>query len=206
MSPLQVLSSESAEILGALRRGWLFPLAGCLIGLMLAVSYILMASPTLYKSSARILVDRSMNRFLQTNKIIDEPSLDFGELQSQVQVLSSESIVLPVVRSMNLTQDSEFVGEPRSTQILQSIKKLVKRSIGWNDDVKISTDNALERIVVEDVFNRLNVYQEGSANVINVTFASKDPNKAADIANAIADTYLATSLEAKTKSTKIASV
>ena len=132
--------------------------------------------------------------------------MDFGELQSQVQVLSSESIVLPVVRSMNLTQDSEFVGEPRSAQILQSIKKLVKRSIGWNDNVKIGTDDALERIVVEDVFNRLSVYQEGSANVINVTFASKDPNKAADIANAIADTYLAISLEAKTKSTKIASL
>ena len=195
-----------AEILGALRRGWLFPIVGCLIGLMLAVSYILMASPTLYRSSARILVDRSMNRFLQTNKIIDEPSMDPGELQSQVQVLSSESIVLPVVRSMALTQDSEFIDEPRGAQILQSIKKLVKRSIGWNDNVKIGTDDALERIVVEDVFNRLSVYQEGSANVINVTFASKDPNKAADIANAIADTYLATSLEAKTKSTKIASL
>ena len=42
-------------------------------------------------------------------------------------------------------------------------------------------------------------------NVINVSFASEDPNKAANIANAVADTYIATTLEAKFKSTKTVS-
>ena len=54
-------------------------------------------------------------------------------------------------------------------------------------------------------FKRLSVYREDVANVINVTFASEDPNKAASIANAVADTYIATTLEAKLKSTKIVS-
>jgi hypothetical protein len=48
------------DILGTLRREWRFPLFGCLIGLALGVSYIVFV-PTLYKSSARILLARIMH-------------------------------------------------------------------------------------------------------------------------------------------------
>ncbi len=90
-----------AEILGTLRREWRFPLFGCLIGLTLAVSYIAFV-PTLYKSSARVLLDRSVTKYLQTNKIADDPTYDEAEIASQVYILSSESIAVPVIRSMNL--------------------------------------------------------------------------------------------------------
>src|SRR6516225_4431707 len=99
-----------ADILGALRREWWFPVFGGLIGLTLAISFIVYV-PTfsLYKASVRILLDRSMNRYLQTNKIIDEPIFDETEMGSQIHILSSESIIVPVIRSMDLAHDSEFV-------------------------------------------------------------------------------------------------
>jgi len=50
---------------------------------------------------------------------------------------------------------------------------------------------------------RLSVYREDIANVISITFASEDPNKAASIANTIADTYIATTLETKLKVDKM---
>jgi len=43
------------DIFVTLRREWRFPLFGCLIGLTLGISYVLFV-PTLYKSSARILL------------------------------------------------------------------------------------------------------------------------------------------------------
>ena len=197
------------DILGILRREWRFPVFGCLIGLMLAVAYIV-AQPNLYKSSARILVDRSMNRYLQTNKIVDQPTFDQAELESQIHILSSESIIVPVVRSMDLARDSEFVGPPHALgpKILKNIGdlvKLTKRSIGWDDDAIIESDAVRERIAVDSFMKHLNVYREDVANVITVAFSSEDPNKAANIANAVADTYLAANLEAKSKSTKLAS-
>ena len=39
-----------------------------------------------------------LNRYLQTNKIIDQPTFDQAELESQIHILSSESIVVPVIR------------------------------------------------------------------------------------------------------------
>src|SRR5262245_45849613 len=98
------------EVLLSLRRDWLFPVIGCVLGVAVAVSY-LATVPALYTSSARILVDRSTNRYLQTNKIVDEPVFDQGELASQIHILSSESMVIPVVRSMDLIHDEEFVGK-----------------------------------------------------------------------------------------------
>src|SRR5262249_17909172 len=99
------------DILGTLRREWRFPIFGCLIGLALGLSYVIVVPP-LYKSSARILLDRSVTRYLQTNKIVDDPTYDEVEIASQVYILSSESIAVPVVRSMNLAHDSEFVDLP----------------------------------------------------------------------------------------------
>ena len=199
-------ASRFGDLLGILRREWLFPVFGCLIGLALAVSYILFV-PAFYKSSARILLDRSVNRYLQTNKIVDEPTFDETEVGSQVYILSSESIIVPVVRSMNLTRDSEFVGGPpkRSLQNVDRLIGFIKQITGANDDIAIEPDAVLERVAVETFLKRLSVYREEAANVINVTFASQDANKAANIANAIADTYLAANSEAKFKSTKVIS-
>jgi succinoglycan biosynthesis transport protein ExoP len=85
----------------------------------------------------------------------------------------------------------------------------VRRSITWSDDGKLDSavdrEAALERAVIETFLKRLTVYREDVANVINVTFASTDPNKAARIANAIADTYVVAIQEAKSNSAAIAS-
>jgi succinoglycan biosynthesis transport protein ExoP len=194
-----------ADILGTLRREWRFPVLGCLIGLMAAVTYVLV-TPTLFKSSARILLDRSVNKYLQANKIIDEPTFDDGEIASQIYILSSESIVVPVVRSMNLAQDSEFADSPGG--LVNKLKKIVKQSIGWSDSANAATidpEAAREQAAVEIFFKRLSVDRADVASVINVTFASEDPKKAASIANTVADTYVATTLDAKLNSTKIVS-
>ena len=68
-----------------------FPRLRMFDGAGVGVSYFVAAAP--YKSSARILLDRSVNRYLQSNKIVDEPTFDETEIGSQVYILSSESIL-----------------------------------------------------------------------------------------------------------------
>jgi len=196
-------------IVGILRRKWLYPLFGCLIGLAVGIAYVA-SVPALYKSSARILIDKSVSRYLQANKIVDDPPFEDMALGSQIYVLSSESIVVPVIQALNLARDPEFVGTAGIARIesawgLNKLLAFVKQSIGWHSETTIDIDTALERRTVETFLKRLTVSREDVANVINVTFASKDAKKAADIANALADTYLATNLKAKLESNKIAS-
>jgi polysaccharide biosynthesis transport protein len=196
------------DSLWTLRRAWYIPVAGCLIGLTLGISYAVMV-PTPYKASARILIDRGLNRYLQTNKIVDEPTFDDAEIATQVYILTSDSSIAPVVRSMNLTSDIEFVGRPSAanSQSPGDIDKLarVAKPVGTADGADVTTtDEALERIAVESVMKRLTVSREDTA-VINISFESLDAHKAASITNAIADVYIANTAETNLKATKVVS-
>ena len=195
-TPLGSPAVTTKDILLILRREWYLPLVGCLIGLAAAAACLL-AVPEPYKSTARILIDRSVNRFFQANKILDQPAFDDAETGSQIYVLSSESVILPIVRSMDLAHDPEFVGDfrDRSTQSLWS----------WKAEPSIEPEAALERTAVETFLKRLKVDREDVADVITVTFASQDSKKAARIVNAIVDSYIENTSDTKIRSTKIAS-
>src|SRR5262249_4061550 len=88
------------------------------------------------------------------------------------------------------------------------LMKAVKQSIGWGNDARdqamIDREVVLERIAVEGLLKRMTAYRQDVANVITLTVSSEDPNKAARIANAIADTFITTSQEARAKSIKVA--
>ena len=106
---------------------------------------------------------------------------------------------------MNLAHDSEFVAPPKDNDsYIDKIKEFIKQSIGWSSTT-IDPDAVRERTAVEAVIRRLSIQREDVANVLNVSFESADSNKAANIANAIADTYIATTLESKLQSTKVVS-
>jgi polysaccharide biosynthesis transport protein len=196
------------QVLATLRRAWRLPVLGALIGLTIAVCYVALA-PTLYKSTARIILDTSMSRYLQASKLADAPFFDDAQMASQIYILSSESIILPVIQSLGLANDSEFVGSPISTHpsTWQSIKNEVKRFkglLGWGDDAPfITPHDAMEQKALESFLQRLSVYREDVPNVITISFSSKDANKAAEIANAIADTYITSTVENKLKSSQL---
>ena len=197
-------SINIADILESLRRGWRYPVYGCLIGLAAAAAYVVTVKVP-YKSSARILIDRSVSRYLQTNKIVDQPTFDESEIASQIYVLSSDSVVLPVVRALKLTQDSEFVGQGGFGGVtilghLAKLKEMVLRAVGWDSG---AANFDPERVAADVLLKRLTVLREDVANVINVSFESQDAKKAAEIANALSDTYIANTLQAKLESSKV---
>lgn len=212
-----------SDIRWILRRGWLFPVAGALIGLLLALTVVAFM-PQLYTSTARILVDRSVNRFLQSTKILDQPTLDDVDMAGQFYVLSSDSIILPVIRSLNLTQDPEFVGRtalraaageadenpcaksfggPCISYGVSEAKNFFKRLMGWKTASPLDPDTLLERTAAEAFLRRLTIERGDVNNVISISFSSEDPTKAAKIANAIAETYIAQSGERKNASNKL---
>lgn len=198
---------ELGYLVDILRRNWRFPAAGLVLGLLAAIAYAMIA-PALYSSSARILLDRSVTRYLQANKVIDEPVIEDSDTASQLHILSSESVIVPVVRQLKLARDPEFVGDlatsgsdqgARSSSIFSSLGRLF-----GGGSSEVPSEDRLERIAVEAFKKRLTIMREDVPSVISVTFASRDAQKAAAIANAMADSYLKATLDAKLKSNKIA--
>ena len=76
-----------------------------------------------------------MSRYLQNNKIVDQPTFDEAEVGSQQYVMSSDSVIVPMIRSLGLTRDSEFVGQPkmggaRISDYIGDIKKAIAGLFG----------------------------------------------------------------------------
>ena len=100
---------DIADLVGIARRGWFYMVAGTIIGLLAAYAVLSNLAPV-YKASSRIAFERTLSRYLQSNKITNEPLIDDSDTLGQIYVISSESVVLPVVKALSLTNDPEFVG------------------------------------------------------------------------------------------------
>jgi polysaccharide biosynthesis transport protein len=199
---------DIADLVGIARRGWFFIIAGAIVGLLGAYAVLSNLSPV-YKASSRIAFERTLSRYLQSNKITNEPLIEDADTLGQIYVISSESIVLPVVKALSLTSDPEFVGE-KGTESLGSRMRGLFRSaahaVGLQEDTprEEPSKETLEKVAVDGVLRNLSVTREDVASVINVAFSSKDPVKASTIANAVVETYLDAGIAGKVKSTKMA--
>src|ERR1700704_5847228 len=110
---------EVSDLVGIARRGWLFIIAGTIFGLVCAL-VVLSTMPPVYKASSRIAFERTLPRYMQTNKVSNEPIIDDYDTLGQTYVIASESILLKVIRSLSLAGDPDFVrekqGETRGSQ------------------------------------------------------------------------------------------
>ena len=202
---------EIADLLGIARRGWLFIVAGATLGLICA-SMILSVTPPNYKASARIAFERTTPRYMQTNKVTNEPIIDDSDTLGQSYVISSESILLHVVKSLSLASDPDFAGGGKNSKTLGSSARGLFRNIlqalGFQeaqaDDQSIHHRNDREKIAFDNITRNLTVSREDVASVITIAFSWKDPVKAATIVNSVVDTYINDSLAEKVKSTVVA--
>ena len=152
------------------RRFWM--IAGTMAAsVILAVLYVL-SSPTGYVASAQLLIDPAKQQALwQRNNVVDL-TLDNAQVESQVEVLRSERIGNVVIAALGLTSDPEFGGSG-------------------------SSDYQRQRTTLDKFEGALSARRVGQSYVIEISFLSHDPAKAARITNAITDAYLKEQRQAK---------
>src|SRR5262245_40143185 len=200
---------EFADLIGIARRGWLFIVAGTIFGLICAYM-ILSTIPPIYKASSRIVFERTLPRYMQTNKVTNEPIIEDYDTLGQTYVISSESILSQVVKSLSLADDPDFVGRKDDQTLTSRIRGLLQktaRALGLakeHVDDKSDPRARLEKTAIDTLFRNLTITREDVQSVITVAFSWKDPAKAAAIVNAIIDTYIDEGVAIKIKSTKLA--
>ncbi len=203
---------EIADLLGIARRRWHFIVAGTIFGLICA-SIIVTIMPPIYKASSRITFERTLPRYMQTNKVSNEPIIEDYDALGQAYVISSESVLLQVVRSLSLASDPDFAGggEKHSETLGSRVRDLFRstaEALGLSEnkaeDQSIDPRKDPEKIAFDSIVRNLTVSREDVASVMTIAFSWKDPVKAATIANAIVDTYINDSISDKMKSTNVA--
>ncbi|MDP1875913.1 polysaccharide biosynthesis tyrosine autokinase [Phenylobacterium sp.] len=186
------------------RRMRLFGAIAALV--FLAAIFITFTATPMYTATANVMLDTRQERVVSAEAVLSGLSADSSVVDTEVEILKSRRLAERVVNALQLSQDPEFNAELAPPSVLSNIKDSVlglasaakPRDI---PDDPIALQKAQERIV-DGVLGRLSVRRAGLTYVINVSFESESPTKAATIANKFAELYLLEQLEAKFDATQ----
>lgn len=154
-----------------------------------------------YQSETKLLLESRENVFMRADAdkgIADRAALDEQAVTSQIQLVLSRDVARDVINKEKLGQSREFDPAVGGHSLSQALLGLI--GLG-RDYSSMSPD---ERTLAA-YYDRINAYAIEKSRVIAVDFSSANPDTAARVANAIADSYLASQRSAKTDQTKAAS-
>ena len=186
------------------RRVRLFGAVAALV--FLAAIFITFTATPMYTATANVMLDTRQEQVVNIEAVLSGLSADSSVVDTEVEILKSRRLAERVVNALQLSQDPEFNSELAPAGVLSTIKDTVLgvASAATPRDIPddpIAQQKAQERIV-DAVLDRLSVRRAGLTYVINVSFESESPTKAATIANKFAELYLLEQLEAKFDATQ----
>src|SRR5437763_5612244 len=181
-----------------LRRRYRMVALPALALLGLALTYLIFAT-TLYTATSTVLVDPRRANVVETNQsVLSNFGTDDATIESQTLLIQSVAILMRVVGKLKLTEDEEFTPKPG---LLDPIKRLFSSG---GPSGGASPEDAARTRSVEILQKRMKVTRQGTTFLVDVAISSESPQKAASIANAIADAYFDEQVRAKYDATRIA--
>jgi polysaccharide biosynthesis transport protein len=138
--------------------------------------------PRRYDASSRLLLDLEGSADLALDQVVMPAGIDLDtKLQTQISIVQSDTIARSVIEQLGLQDNPAFVGK-QPPHVAQSFDSLDLRS----------------RAVLINKFHKfLTVELIPKTEIIVIHFRNGDPALAADVANAVAKTYIEHNFQAK---------
>jgi succinoglycan biosynthesis transport protein ExoP len=204
-------SIDFLALLGGVLRHWKL-VVGAVI-LMLAASYgALRLMPTLFQSDAEILVfdpESQIDDKVQTPISPFRSIADNAAMNTEIEVLKSESVALRVAKELELDRDPEF--QPKS-RIVAAAQRLglasVSSSATPGQSAAAAADQRTQNLdrAAEMLLQRLKVQQVPFSYILTISMSSQDPVKAQRLTETIANDFLAIQREERQEALRRATV
>ncbi|WDQ98395.1 Wzz/FepE/Etk N-terminal domain-containing protein [Devosia sp. J2-20] len=175
-------------LLGVLRRQLRLILV-TLVAVVAAAVIGAFALTPVFSASALILVDPSGKNLLDPQSEFSSAGADSARIDSEVEILRSDSILLRVVSSQQLVADSEFGPSLGWRERLMAFLRLSDQQLPTGEDALNGTLSKLR--------NAVQVQRRGLTYLISVQAKSTNPETSARLANALADAYISEQLNSK---------
>jgi succinoglycan biosynthesis transport protein ExoP len=168
-------------------------------GLTITLLYSFTAVPQ-YTAIANLILDAHKIQVFKDAPVVGDNTIDAAQIESQVEIIRSDSIARSVVTKLKLQNDPEFVAEKPNF-----VLRLLRAALGIDEEHQTKSEQDRERAAVQKLRNELGIRRAGVTYVLELTYRSIDPEKAAKIANAMAEAYIIDQLDTKFQATKRAS-
>ena len=222
--PAKALFDESENVdvvgmFGALRRRKVMIGAVTILGTVAAYAYGSSLTPV-YNANATLLVEPSQTGIAELEPTSSGLTTDFNAIATQIRLLQSRGYQARVMEDLGLFDDPEFNSALREddsspldniplqfmAEPLQALVEwlpgdwLVARGAAHQDEPEMleSVAPLIARERAIDTFSsNLEILADNSAYVINISFYSPEPAKAARIVNRVAEMYVDDQLNSK---------
>jgi succinoglycan biosynthesis transport protein ExoP len=174
--------TAGAFALRAIRRQWPLVLILFASALALAGLYLALCVP-IYTARASVLIDRAKLASPGASPSGAEQG-DAAMVETEIEILQSRKVSRAVIDELALDKDPELTGAEESL-------------FGLRHFGQAASGEALGQAVLESFEAKRSIARLGQSHVIEIEARSSDPAKAARIANAIAEHYIASEIEAR---------
>ncbi len=208
------------------RRWYVIGLSVCVITGMAVVAALMMADR--YEAAAVVQIDPRHKTITNLKGIISELQASAATVESEVEVIRSRAIALKVIDILNLRSEPDFGGGKQRAGLLSRLFGAADADDAKAPQIVPPREENKPRRSHHDVAgslrgpespglsepqrdevamafaDRLDVSRVRNTLLIEIQFTASDAQKAAKIANTIAEVYLASQLEAKQNAAKFA--
>jgi succinoglycan biosynthesis transport protein ExoP len=166
---------------------WVLILSGlCGIGVGWLITYL---QPPLYEARTSLEIQNLNDAFLNLKQFMpvndgDGPSNTYGDVQTQIKLLQSDSVVYPVIDRALASFQSQKVDHPESSRL--------KTMLGMAPTPGGYAESESRRL-----YDNLKVRAVGQTRIVEVTATSTSPQLAADFLNQLCTQYIDLSSKAR---------
>lgn len=176
------------RVFGLIRRRIALIFAVTAAALCLAIALLFILAPV-YSATSLIVFDPVHKDLLEPTSQAGSGGADNARIESEVELLRSDAILLHVIASQNLLDAPEFASVPGwRTRMLGAI--------GLGRTTEPGTGQLMGQVLAR-LRGAITVQRRGATYLIAVQAQSGDPIKAASLANAVAQAYIDAQIASK---------
>lgn len=192
-------------VMGFLRRQYQVLIFSVLFALAVGCLYLFMAAPR-YTGHAVLVIDTHKTQIFQAQSPLGDLPIDSSTVDTQIEILNSENIATSVVKELHLNEDPEFIA-PKPGFIANIIGLVtfvfIPNVPSFRQETGGPTPEFVQmRTAIGILQSNLTVRRSGLTYAVDIDFKSLKPNRAAQVANAVAEAYVLDALEAKYQTTR----
>lgn len=175
------------QSLGVLHKRRAIVITCLAVSLLVAVLYNYTTRP-LYQATTQVLIDRATPRVLPTKDMVDPGVQDF---QTEYELIRGRRVSERIVEKLDLQKTAELSTGP----LMGPWERVQRRFLGKPPAVAIDTDGIPLSPAAAALRSRITIEPLPGGRLVNLRVSAYDPTLSAQIANALAETYIEQSVE-----------
>ncbi|GGP90048.1 GumC family protein [Shewanella ulleungensis] len=157
--------------------------------------FVVLSMTPIYSAKSTLLIEAAQAQAIKIDEVYGINSGQDEYYGTQFEILKSRSIAQRVFNELNLENNPVFNQTPTWLSELKSKLNFIPKEL-ISVDSKVAKNIATHQMI--DIFiESINIIPVAKTQLVNISYESSDAQLAAEVANAIGDTYIVSQLESK---------